>query len=336
MALPDIFDYDDFPSYLDAWYKAKRALNRHYTHRVFTEEAGQSSSGILNLLLGGKRHLTPHLVSAVRKPLGLDDAGAAYLGLMMRKADAERAHALAMARHAAAQLRKAEPRRGARPSDVRRRGKVVDNAIQGTEATLEETAAALRSVREEIAASRALHRAELLDEQRLAILSHWSTAALAELARCRGFRRDPHWAAVMLRGRADPATLAQGLALLDTLGALPPEGEGPAVRLPDTTTGYDAEAKNLRAYYEGVYAQAGLALAEHFNPAARDAQDRARLGASTVAVPSAAVPRFRAVMLDIHKQLHSFLVGLEGDPDVVYQLYVHLFPLSEVCADDRE
>lgn len=329
MPLPSVYDFDDYRVYLGVWFEAKRQDKKHYTHRRFAEEAGQSNVGILASLLSGRRSLTPNLVLALRRPLALSDAEAEFLGLLCDKEDAEGALRAAIERHERASSRATDAStRAARPTfDERRRQKTSANAASSASEAVREAEEALRAVRQEIAARRALARAELLAAQRLRVLSSWVAAALSELARSPRFSADPAWVTEALEGRADPSLLREALGLLEDLGELAPRGDdrsAPRARL----TPLVVEARDVRAYYEGVYEQSGLALAAHFDADRRVQQERALLGALTVAIPSEEVPRLRALMQDVQRQIFAWLEGLEGERDVVYQLYLHLFPLS--------
>lgn len=332
MAMPDIFDFENYRDYLDAWFTARRAASRNYTHRRFAEEAGQTNVGILALLLGGKRHLTPNLVQAIRKPLGLDEARTEFLALLCQKEDAEQALAAARLRLERASARvEARPTPAARPSfEERRRARTTENAASSALAAVSEAEEALRVVRQELAARRALQRAELMAAQRMRVLSRWSTAALSQLAQCSSFQADPRWAERAFGGRASAEALAEGLALLAELGALPPEDRQPGAdgeQVAPWITPDAVQIQDVRAYYEGVFEQAALAMRAQLDAGQ---PGRALLGGLTVAIPSAHTPQFQALIQDVQRQIFAFLESLEGPRDAVYQLYLHLFPLTEL------
>ena len=78
MQLPDVFAYLDYRAFLADWFAAKKAENRHFSHRAFAKRAKQRSPSLLKHVIDGDRDLTPATTEAFAKALGLDAARARF------------------------------------------------------------------------------------------------------------------------------------------------------------------------------------------------------------------------------------------------------------------
>lgn len=68
---PNIYAYLDFRRYLDDWFRARKAANRRYSHRLFARKAGHKNPSLLLLVIQRKRNLTPTNVEGFLRALGL-------------------------------------------------------------------------------------------------------------------------------------------------------------------------------------------------------------------------------------------------------------------------
>ena len=80
---PDIFEFDDHRTYMDAWYAWKKQTNPKYSHRLFARRAGRAGdAGLLRNLITGRRALTRALVTDVGVALELTSVEVDYLGML--------------------------------------------------------------------------------------------------------------------------------------------------------------------------------------------------------------------------------------------------------------
>jgi uncharacterized protein (TIGR02147 family) len=82
------------------------------------------------------------------------------------------------------------------------------------------TLSARRRANAALAAARAFHAARRLDDLTCRLFGEWYLQAIAELARCEGFRPDPEWIADVLRPRIAPADAESAIDTLCELGLL--------------------------------------------------------------------------------------------------------------------
>ncbi len=73
-----IFAYFNYRDYLRDYFAYRKALNRHFSHRLFAQKAGYNSSGLYLLLIKGKQNLTAALIPKFIKALELQTREAEY------------------------------------------------------------------------------------------------------------------------------------------------------------------------------------------------------------------------------------------------------------------
>ena len=321
---PDIFDYDDYRRFLSDWFDWKgedrRAQGKpSYSHRMFTAEAGVPSSAALLRVITGARDLTEGMARAFLIPLNLGPAEQDFF-LLLVACEAARVE-LAREEARAVDLRGAPA-----PDKTARRRLDVQNR------SASDAAERLRAVQDQLVASRRMHRATLMTQQHELLLSSWYSVTIREMTQCAGFRPDPEWIASKLVGEISPAVVAETIERLVEAGLLVREPDGRLVGASEAQVTADL-VKNTMVwrYYNGMLGQ--------LSDAVRRAQSdnsfhlRSRLGSLTIAVPSAELPRIRETFLAFRKQLFAFFEGLSGERDAVYQVWLHLFPLTEVMGE---
>lgn len=322
----DIFEYNDYQSYLRAWLDRENerrlaAGRARLTHRRMVELMGASSSGTLVHVLTGARPLTEALAQKLRLLMGHDEDEHAWLLILIRL---ERARATC--ERAQGALKAAEDElRGAHDSG--RAGTIrLERQVDHRRAALDDARAELASVELGMATARARQAVRLMDRRRLQIVSDWLTLAILELARCEGFQADPLWISQALRCVASRAQVEDALDALAALGyRLEPGGALPGA----LRTKPLVEARAVRGYYLSLIERVVAALREHVEPLHLEYQSRSRLGAVTVAVPSAGLPVLHEAMARAQEDLLALAEGMQGPRDMVLQVYLHLFPLSE-------
>ncbi len=174
----------------------------------------------------------------------------------------------------------------------------------------------------QIAATRRWRDARELEGEAFRYASTWYFPAVRELARRPDFRPDPAWIAGTLM---PPITEAQARDAIDTLlelGLLIEDGG--SVRQSDSSVVSPREVAGLAVhnYHRGMLALAAQGV-ERFK-----AGERHFVGV-TVCVPSALIGELKVRLGEVAAELLERCDGAEGDPERVYQIGLHLFPLSE-------
>jgi len=74
----DIHQYLDFRRFLEDWFRAKKAGNPRFSHRMFARMAGQKSPSLLLQVMRSERNLTPQTTEAFIRAMGLNLDEAAF------------------------------------------------------------------------------------------------------------------------------------------------------------------------------------------------------------------------------------------------------------------
>src|SRR3954468_669767 len=74
----DVFNYQDFRSFLRDFYKERRLKDRKFSIRFFARRAGLRSQNYLKVVMDGRRSLTSRNMPKFVKGLGLDTSQAEY------------------------------------------------------------------------------------------------------------------------------------------------------------------------------------------------------------------------------------------------------------------
>lgn len=77
---PDLFAYLDYRAYLRDVYEHKKAAQRGFSYRWFARKAGLSAPNYLQLVIQGKRNLTPETAQKFAVALGLDATESRFFG----------------------------------------------------------------------------------------------------------------------------------------------------------------------------------------------------------------------------------------------------------------
>lgn len=174
---------------------------------------------------------------------------------------------------------------------------------------------------ERIAATRRFREARLVEGAGFAYLSHWYYPAIRELAHRDDFRADPAWIASTLRPRITAAKATRALRELMAMRLLV-EHEG-RVRPAEASvvTPHEVAGLAVHNYHAGMLARAREAI-DAFDPEER------HFGGLTVAVPADLVPRLKEELVAFQERVLNLCDSASGASDQVYQVNLHLFPLS--------
>lgn len=172
-----------------------------------------------------------------------------------------------------------------------------------------------------ISATRRFREARRIEGEGFRYLSHWYYPAIRELAARADFRDDPAWLARTLRPRITVAQARTALSELRSMGLLI-EADGQLLPAEaSVVTPAEVLDTALHNYHQGMIARAAEAV-EGFAP-----HERHLLGV-TVAIPAALVPQLKQELNDIQARLLDLCDSAAGEPERVFQLNLHLFPLS--------
>jgi uncharacterized protein (TIGR02147 family) len=76
--VPVVFNYTNYRKFLKDSFEYKKAQNRHFTYRYFSQRAGLASSGALKEVIDGKKGLSIHSIPKFVEPFGLSKKEALY------------------------------------------------------------------------------------------------------------------------------------------------------------------------------------------------------------------------------------------------------------------
>ena len=185
-----------------------------------------------------------------------------------------------------------------------------------------DTADERNEVFQQIAATRRWRDARELEGEAFRYASTWYFPAVRELARRPDFRADPTWIAGTLVPSITVAQARDALGTLLELGLLVQDELG--TRQADSSVVSPREVAGLAVhnYHRGMLELAGEGIGRF------KARERHFIGV-TVCVPEALVPELKERLGEVAADLLERCDGADGDPERVYQLGLHLFPLSE-------
>lgn len=162
------------------------------------------------------------------------------------------------------------------------------------------------------------------------IFAQWYVPAIAELARCEGFREDAAWIASVMRPQITAAQAAEALVLLQEGGFLARAEDG-RLRPTDAVFRTDHEVDRVERIAVGEW---------H-----RHLLDRAREALDTLPGPerhfaSASLPMSAELLKELKTVISAFMedvtsrtTGHASERDRVYQICVQLFPVSGSTRD---
>lgn len=174
-----------------------------------------------------------------------------------------------------------------------------------------------------IASSKRYIRARHLEKDQFEYLSKWYYAAVRELVLLPGFRPAAAWIAKRLRPSISIREAEEAMGLLLRLGFVSRDGAGRYVQTErHLTSGYEVASLAAVNYHRQMLAKAAESL-ERSRAPHRD------ISALTCAVSKKKIAEVKRRIHEFKRQLHEFMAEGEG-ADVVYQLNLQLFNLSEV------
>lgn len=278
MTPPDILQYLDYRAFLADWFKAKKAKNARYSHRLFARKAQQRSPSLLKHVIDRKRNLTAATTEGFIVALSLKSDQARFFRLLVE----------------------------------------LDQATSADERN---------AAWSKISSTRRFREARQLDGDGFKYFSHWYYPAIRELAHRDDFDPDPAWIARTLHPPITEAQAKQALATLRSLALLVDDGNGglkPAEA--SVVTPHVVTSLAVYNYHQGMLKRASEALETI-------GHEERHYGAVTVAVPDYLVPQMKAEIAAFQERILDMCDSASHEADRVYQLNLHLFPLSEARID---
>jgi uncharacterized protein (TIGR02147 family) len=163
-------------------------------------------------------------------------------------------------------------------------------------------------------------------------LAHWHVGAIAELARCEGFRADPVWIGATLEPPISATEAEAAMTLLVRLGLLVPDGAGGLRAGKPTWSPSDLPPGPVSDSAANLHRDALRLAADALHGARYNERHHATV---TLAIPEARLPAFLARLRELERQMLS----TEGEasaevPNRVYLLGLQLFPVSRYTDAD--
>jgi uncharacterized protein (TIGR02147 family) len=81
---PRVVDYQDYREFLSDFYKHKKAINKAFSYRKFSQISGIKSSNFLMLVMQKRRNLSAKIATPVAKAMKLSRAESAYFVSMVK------------------------------------------------------------------------------------------------------------------------------------------------------------------------------------------------------------------------------------------------------------
>ncbi len=172
-----------------------------------------------------------------------------------------------------------------------------------------------------ISATRRFRDARHIEGEGFEYLSHWYYPAIRELAHRPDFQANADWIAANLRPTITVAKARRALEALQSMQLLVEEDGETRPAEASVVTPHEVAGLAVHNYHQGMLARATEAI-DGFEPEER------HFGGVTVAVPAALVAHLKEEVAAFQERLLDLCDNTEQPADVVYQLNLHLFPLS--------
>jgi uncharacterized protein (TIGR02147 family) len=172
-----------------------------------------------------------------------------------------------------------------------------------------------------ISATRNFREARHVEGAGFDYLSHWYYPAIRELVMRSDFQSDPAWVASQLRPTISTAKARRALDALQAMELLVDGDDGLRVAEASVVTPHEVAGLAVHNYHQGMLGRAMDAI-DAFDPEER------HLGAVTAAIPASLVQTLKDEVTAFQERILDLCDRAEGEPDIVYQLNLQLFPLS--------
>lgn len=175
---------------------------------------------------------------------------------------------------------------------------------------------------ENVRATKRFREARRIDGDAVQYLSRWYIPAIREFAACAGFRPDPVWLGSRLRPKVTTEQAQEALDVLFSLGMLV-ERDGQVVAAEGSlVTPHEVAGMAALNYHVGMLDRAREALLK------TPGKER-HFCAVTVSIPIGLLPELKRELDTIQERLLERCDGAEGARQVVCQINLNLFPLTE-------
>lgn len=183
-----------------------------------------------------------------------------------------------------------------------------------------------------VAAAQRQRAAGRFTEDIASAFAAWHVGAIANLARCEGFRPDAEWIAATLDPPIAKTQAQDAVTLLVRLGLLLPDGAGGLCAGPVTWSPSDLPPGPVSVAAAELH-QSALRLAQDALHTARF--NERHCSSTTLAIPEAKLPVFLAKLQELERQMLGDLGEASVEPpNRVYLLGIQLFPVSRYTDAD--
>jgi uncharacterized protein (TIGR02147 family) len=173
-----------------------------------------------------------------------------------------------------------------------------------------------------IASSRNFRKAGRIEGDLFEYLSSWYIPAIRELSALKHFREEPKWIAAQIRPAISPRQAAHAMRVLLKLGLIRRLPDGTIERgEPSWTTGHEVTSFAVVNYHREMLKQAAEAMMSV-------PQGERDMSSLVVAVKASTIREIKRRMHSFHEELLA-LCDADTDPDVVYQIGMQCFPLTQ-------
>lgn len=176
---------------------------------------------------------------------------------------------------------------------------------------------------EQVRATLRFRGARVIEGHSVQYLMRWYIPAIREYATCSGFKADPHWLASHMRPTITATEAAEALEVLYALGFLEQRADGTVAQAGGAlVTPHEFASIAAVHYHIGMLDQATAALWNTHK------SDRHFLGV-TAAIPPDLIPVLKRDLDRLQERLLERYDGAPGERQIVCQVNLNFFPLTE-------
>lgn len=173
-----------------------------------------------------------------------------------------------------------------------------------------------------VRATKRFREGRQLDGDAVQYLSRWYIPAIREFAACRGFRPEPAWLAARMRPRVTADQAQEALDVLFSLGMLVRSDDGVQAAEGSLVTPHEVAGMAALNYHVGMLDRAREALL-------KTPPKERHFCAVTVSIPAMLMPDLKRELDLMQERLLERCDGAEGPRQLVYQINLNIFPLTE-------
>lgn len=169
-----------------------------------------------------------------------------------------------------------------------------------------------------------------IENHQFDFVSKWYYAVIWELVACPHFKNDPHWIRKELKNKISATEAKEAIEKMIAIGLLTKNDDGSVCRA-EKNLATDDEVYHTAAY---SFHQEMLSIAKEVL-AKTDGKEREMSGV-TIAVSENQFEEIKRMIHDFRNHVVNYLNNNDDQPGRVFQLNMHLFPLSGSGSSDGD